>query len=91
MTPRIKAELVLLATTFIWGGTFVIMKLGFADVSPFLFVAIRFSLGSLIFGAIFSRQLRVIKKPALRKGGILGVLLGVGLILQTVGLQITTA
>jgi len=91
MTPRIKAELVLLATTFIWGGTFVIMKLGFADVSPFLFVAIRFSLGSIIFGAIFFRQLRSIRRPALQKGAILGVLLGVGLVLQTYGLQITTA
>lgn len=91
MTPRKKAELVLLATTFIWGGTFVIMKLGFADVSPFLFVAIRFTLGSLIFGTVFFRHLRSIKVPALRKGGILGVLLGVGLALQTYGLQITTA
>jgi drug/metabolite transporter (DMT)-like permease len=91
MTPRTKAELVLLATTFIWGGTFVIMKLGFADVSPFLFVAIRFTIGSIIFAAIFSPQLRSIKARTLRKGGILGLLLGVGLVLQTYGLQITTA
>ena len=91
MTPRTKAELVLLATTFIWGGTFVIMKLGFADVSPFLFVAIRFSLGSLVFAAIFFRQLRAVKRPAFLKGIILGVLLGVGLVLQTYGLEITTA
>lgn len=91
MAPRKKAELVLLATTFIWGGTFVIMKLGFEDVTPFLFVAIRFTLGSLLFGGIFFRQLRSIRRSALWKGGVLGVLLGAGLVLQTYGLQITTA
>jgi len=91
MTPRKKAELVLLGTTCIWGGTFVIMKLGFADVSPFLFIAIRFTLGSLFFGAVFFRHLRSMKASVLRKGAVLGALLGIGLALQTYGLQITTA
>ncbi|HTX20050.1 MAG TPA: DMT family transporter [Bacteroidota bacterium] len=91
MTPRTRAELILLATTFIWGGTFVIMKLGFADVSPFLFVAIRFSLGSLIFYALFFRGLRRFSASTIRRGGVLGILLGVGLVLQTYGLRITTA
>ena len=91
MTPRKKAELVLLATTAIWGGTFVVMKLGFADVSPFLFVAIRFTLGTIIFGSLFFPHLRSMHGPTIRKGVILGVLLGVGLILQTYGLQTTTA
>ena len=91
MTPRKKAELVLLATTAIWGGTFVVIKLGFADISPFLFVAIRFTLGTIIFGLFFFPRLRSIRPPTIRKGIILGVLLGVGLILQMYGLQITTA
>ena len=91
MTSRKKAELVLLATTFIWGGTFVVMKLGFADISPFLFVAIRYTLGTIIFGSFFFPHLRSIRIPTIRKGAILGVLLAVGLVLQTYGLQITTA
>ena len=91
MTSRKKAELVLLATTFIWGGTFFVMKLGFADISPFLFVAICFTLGTIIFGSFFFPHLRSIRIPTIRKGAILGVLLAVGLVLQTYGLQITTA
>jgi drug/metabolite transporter (DMT)-like permease len=91
MTSRKKAELVLLATTFIWGGTFVVMKLGFADISPFLFVAIRYTLGTIIFASFFFPHLRSIRRPTIRKGAILGVLLAVGLILQPYGLQITTA
>ena len=91
MTSRKKAELVLLATTLIWGGTFVVMKLGFADISPFLFVAIRYTLGTMIFGSFFFPHLHSIRRPTIRKGAILGVLLAVGLVLQTYGLQITTA
>ncbi len=91
MTSRKKAELVLLATTAIWGGTFVVMKLGFADISPFLFVAIRFTLGTIIFGSVFFQRLRPIRRSTVWKGVVLGVLLGVGLILQTCGLQLTTA
>jgi len=91
MTSRKKAELVLLGTTVIWGGTVVVMKLGFTDVSPFLFVAIRFTLASIIFGSFFFPRLRSMRRSTIRKGIILGVLLGVGLILQTYGLQITTA
>ena len=91
MTSRKKAELVLLATTLIWGGTFVVMKLGFADISPFLFVAIRYTLGTIIFGSFFFPHLHSIRIPTIRKGAILGVLLAVGLVLQTCGLQITTA
>jgi len=91
MTPRRKAELVLLSTTLIWGGSFVVMKLGFEDVSPFLFVAIRFTIGSLLFGAFFFKHLRSIRPSAVWKSGILGLLLGAGLTLQTYGLKITTA
>ncbi|MGA9406962.1 MAG: DMT family transporter, partial [Bacteroidota bacterium] len=68
-----------------------VMKLGFADISPFLFVAIRFTLGSIIFGLIFFPHLRSIRRSTIRKGAFLGALLGIGLVLQTYGLEITTA
>jgi drug/metabolite transporter (DMT)-like permease len=67
------------------------MKLGFEDVSPFLFVAIRFTVGSLLFGAFFFRHLCSIRRSAVWKSGVLGALLGAGLTLQTYGLKITTA
>ncbi|MDE3057111.1 MAG: DMT family transporter [Bacteroidota bacterium] len=91
MTKKRKAELALFATTFIWGGTFVIVKIGFESVSPFLFVALRFTIGSLFFALIFFRRLLTISRSALWKGTMLGLLLGVGLVLQTEGLQFTTA
>jgi drug/metabolite transporter (DMT)-like permease len=91
MTPRKKAELVLFATTFIWGGTFVIVKIGIESISPFLFVAVRFTIGAILFALIFFRRLSSIRWSAIWKGCILGLLLGIGLALQTAGLQFTTA
>ncbi len=99
MTPRKKvenlarrrAELVLFATTFIWGGTFVIVKIGVESISPFLFVAVRFTIGSILFALIFFRRLFSIRWSAVWKGAVLGLLLSVGLALQTAGLQFTTA
>lgn len=91
MTHRKKAELVLFATTFIWGGTFVIVKIGVESISPFLFVAVRFTIGSIIFALIFFRRLLAIRWSAVWKGAILGLLLSIGLSLQTAGLQFTTA
>jgi drug/metabolite transporter (DMT)-like permease len=36
MTTRTRAEAILLGTTFIWGGTFTVVKVGMEDISPIL-------------------------------------------------------
>jgi drug/metabolite transporter (DMT)-like permease len=91
MTQRKKAELILLSMTLIWGSTFVVMKIAFQYVSVFLFIAIRYIIGSIVFGTIFYRDLRKMTVAATKKGWMLGFLLGVGLTLQAFGLLDTTA
>jgi drug/metabolite transporter (DMT)-like permease len=91
MTKRTKAELILLNVTFIYGGTFALGKMALNDVSPFVFVATRFSLGALILGSLLFREFFHISTPTLRKGIALGVLFGTGLTLQMFGLRYTTA
>jgi len=91
MTPRKKAELYLFSTTFIWGSTFVVAKIGFADISPFVFITVRYLLAAALFGIVFLKQLRGIPRSTWRRGTILGVLIGVGLLLQNLGLSTTTA
>jgi drug/metabolite transporter (DMT)-like permease len=91
MTARKKAEFYLFLTTFIWGSTFVIGKIGMMDLSPFAFVTVRFSLGSLLFAAVFFRKINRIPASTLKRGLILGVLLGVGIALQNLGLFTTSA
>jgi drug/metabolite transporter (DMT)-like permease len=91
MTSRKKAESILLSMTFIWGSTFVVMKMGLESSSACLFVALRFTAALLFFTLVFYKRVRTIRMPAFRKGAVLGILLGVGLIMQNIGLNDTTA
>ncbi|MGB2869182.1 MAG: DMT family transporter [Bacteroidota bacterium] len=89
--PRTKAELFLLSVTLIWGTTFVLTKIVLEHVSPFVYIALRFGIASVLFGSLFPRRILSLKKDVVVKGGILGLLLVSGFALQTVGLQYTTA
>jgi drug/metabolite transporter (DMT)-like permease len=91
MISRARAELYLLSLTIIWGSTFVLTKFILESASPFVYVAIRFTIASVVFGIIFFKELRLITIPALTSGAILGILLFAGFVLQTVGLKYTTA
>lgn len=91
ITPRTRAELYLLSLTIVWGSTFVLTKFVLENASPFAYVSVRFTIASILFAVIFFKRLRIISKDAIIKGAILGVLLFVGFVLQTVGLKYTTA
>ncbi|MCX6139052.1 MAG: DMT family transporter [Ignavibacteriales bacterium] len=91
MTSRKKAESVLLAMTVIWGSTFVVMKLGLEYASACLFVALRFTVALTCFSVLFRRSIRTMTARAFRRGLFLGLLLGIGLIVQNVALKDTTA
>jgi drug/metabolite transporter (DMT)-like permease len=91
MTRRGRAELYLFSTTFIWGGTFVAVKLGLVDLSPVLFVALRFSLAGVLLFVLGVRRIVKIDRVLLWKGNFLGLLLFLGFALQTIGLNDTTA
>jgi drug/metabolite transporter (DMT)-like permease len=91
MTSQSRAELVLFSTTFIWGSTFVVVKLSSTEISPSLFVSLRFGLGALLFALFLSKQLSQITKETLKSGILLGVLLGTGIVIQNYGIYLTTA
>ncbi|NUN70625.1 MAG: DMT family transporter [Bacteroidetes bacterium] len=91
MTTRGRAELALFATTFIWGSTFVVVKAGSGDISPSLFIALRFGIGALAFALFLLPQLRTIKRSTVLRSMILGAMLGTGILLQNNGIYLTTA
>ncbi len=91
MTTRSRAELYLFATTFIWGSTFVVVKAGSENISSSLFIALRFGIGSLIFAIFLAKQLKTITLQTFKKAIFLGVMLGVGILLQNQGIYHTTA
>jgi drug/metabolite transporter (DMT)-like permease len=88
---RRRAELLLFLTTFVWGSTFVIVKIAMTEVSPLLLTSVRFGMACAIAIPIWWRDIRRIEFAAFKKGLVLGLLLSTGFILQTLGLQMTTA
>jgi drug/metabolite transporter (DMT)-like permease len=91
MTKKTRAELVLLATTVIWGGTFVVNKIALVDTSPLLFITVRFFIASVFFLVFFRKAILPLPPGALFHGGLLGLFLFLGFSTQTVGLLYTTA
>lgn len=91
MTRRGRAELYLFATTFIWGGTFIAVKLGVVDLSPVLFVALRFSLAAVLLFFFGLKRILSTDRTLIWKASLLGLLLFLGFTLQTAGLKDTTA
>lgn len=91
MTTRTRAELALLLTTFIWGSTFVVAKSAMNDVSPALFIALRFGIGAVLFALFLFRSIRMIPRSTVRRGIVLGLMLGAGIVIQNIGIYRTTA
>ena len=84
---RWEAEAALLGNSLIWGTTFVLVKEAIGNVSPLLFLLLRFGLAAVILGAIYGRRF---DRASLGPGLFAGVFLFLGYFLQTAGLQFTT-
>jgi len=85
------AEGALLLNALIWGGTFVIVKSALTDSSPMMFVAVRFTIATLILLPFAYKSFSGVNKRSLIDGFNLGILLFLGFVFQTVGLKYTTA
>lgn len=85
------ADFSLLMVTFVWGATFVIVKLAIEDLPPLLFLAIRFAIAFISLLPFLYFQKSYISIGTLLKGMALGVFLFSGYAWQTVGLQYTSA
>jgi drug/metabolite transporter (DMT)-like permease len=90
---RTRAELAIAAVSFIWGATFVVVKLALADASTLVFLALRFALATVLLLAMLR-----LRRGALdgfwahwRGGLACGFFLFIGYALQTAGLQTTKA
>ncbi len=88
-----RAEAALVINTLIWGSTFVVVKQALRDVSPVLFLALRFSLASVALMILFRGKWGHPHRPrwSLAAGALAGTFLFAGYAFQTVGLQYTTA
>ncbi|MCX7796582.1 MAG: DMT family transporter [bacterium] len=79
----------LLFVTLVWGSTFALVKSALDCMGPFYFLAVRFSLASIIMLFIFRKSFLTHK---IKPGYILvGIFLFLGYVFQTIGLKYTTA
>jgi drug/metabolite transporter (DMT)-like permease len=87
-----SAELALAAVTVLWGTTFVVVKNALADISPLLFIALRFSLAAIVLALIYGKTLKNkgLKRMDWMAGLFAGSLLFAAFAMQTIGLGLTT-
>jgi drug/metabolite transporter (DMT)-like permease len=95
---RWKAELALGFNAVIWGATFVLVKGALHQISPVLFLVMRFSLATVALAALFRGRWRrrppdtpPVTAKMVATGAMTGLFLFAGYLLQTLGLQSTTA
>jgi drug/metabolite transporter (DMT)-like permease len=85
-----KALLVLIAVTAVWGVTFVQVKDAVALYPLFAFLALRFAIASLTLAPPGVRRLRSLGRRGWAAGAFAGALLGGGYAVQTAGLERTS-
>ena len=87
---RMRADAVLALCSLIWGATFVVVRGGLGYVSVFLFLALRFSLATVLMAVFRPRGLKNLKRDQVIAGAALGLFMFGGYAFQTAGLQYTT-
>jgi drug/metabolite transporter (DMT)-like permease len=85
------AAVALISVAAVWGAAFVLMKDAIERQPLFDFLAFRFTIATLIMIAARPKVLKAIDKDLLKKGILLGLMLGGGYITQTIGLSMSTA
>jgi drug/metabolite transporter (DMT)-like permease len=92
MSRALKAHVLLVLVTFVWGATFVLIKDAVEqDATPLMFNFVRMVLATIVLGVVFHRELTRITRDGFIAGGGTGIFLGLGYEFQTAGLRLTTA
>ena len=92
MTKReLFADALLLLTALIWGSAFAVVKNTLDSFPPAAIIAMRYTIATAITALAFRRHLRALTRADVLRGALVGLLLSCAYIVQTIGLQYTTA
>ena len=92
MPRALKAHVLLVLVTFVWGATFVVIKNAVEqDATPLAFNFVRMLLAAATLAIIFHRELTRVTRQSLIAGAVTGVFLWLGYEFQTTGIRLTTA
>jgi drug/metabolite transporter (DMT)-like permease len=84
------AAMAVLCVAITWGVSFAVVKATVGTVSPSRLVGWRFAVATFALFALRHRVLRELDRRTICRGTVLGVLLGTGFVLCTVGMQTTS-
>jgi drug/metabolite transporter (DMT)-like permease len=84
------ATAALILVTAVWGLTFVQVKDAVELYPLFAFLAVRYAVASVALAPVSAARLRALGREGLVAGVVLGVLIALGIGLQTAGLERTT-
>ena len=87
----VLAVLALLGVTAVWGSTFFLLKDVVDRVPVTDLLGVRFALGALVLAAVVPRAVARLTPDERRTGAALGLVYGAGQLVQTLGLQTTSA
>jgi len=91
MDRKLKADLSLMFCSLIWGATFVVVKTGLDHASPFVFLAVRFTIAAALMALFRPKVIGRIQREEIFPGMRLAFFMFAGYCFQTAGLQYTTA
>jgi drug/metabolite transporter (DMT)-like permease len=91
MDRKVKADLSLMFCSLIWGATFVVVKNGLEHASPFVFLAVRFTIAAALMALFRPKVIGRIDREEVFAGMRLAFFMFAGYCFQTAGLQYTTA
>jgi drug/metabolite transporter (DMT)-like permease len=83
--------LALVAVTAVWGSTFVVVKDAVHQMPVTDFLTWRFALAAAVMLLVRPRSVAGLGRDGRRAGALIGVALGAGYLMQTLGLQTTPA
>jgi len=89
--PPARVTLMLILTTFFWGGSFVFNKIGFRDLPPVTFMFLRFTIATLIMGGWCLRRLPGLNRGIVARGITVGLALAATNLSFVFGLSGTSA
>jgi drug/metabolite transporter (DMT)-like permease len=88
VSRNLKAHVLLVLVTLVWGATFALIKHALQDISALLFNAVRMALASVALALIFRGRLPGLRRSA-GPGILVGIFLYAGYEFQTSGLRFT--
>jgi len=91
MSKKLKADILLLVITMIWGASFPMMKMVLQYIPAYAYLSMRFLLATVIMLVIFHKNLKKMSKEVLLHGGVIGAFMFGGMAFQVIGLYTTSA